>query len=38
MRENGKTPKGLEQPDTPPGKADCPKRFDAKNENAVKDD
>ena len=35
---SGKTtsPPGQDQPNTPPGKADCPKPFKAKNENAVK--
>jgi hypothetical protein len=30
------SPPGQDQPNTPPGKADCPKPFKAKNENAVK--
>ena len=25
FEKNGKTPKGLEKPDTPPGQDDCPK-------------
>jgi hypothetical protein len=34
--KNGKAPPGQDEPGTPPGQADCPPPFKAKNENAVK--
>jgi hypothetical protein len=37
INPGGKVPKGQEEPDTPPGQADCPNdQFTKKNEQAIK--